>query len=185
MSLFGMASETGPRGVRLYRVAPGATTHLVCLCRSWELAALHWVGRSVLCAGEDCPLCCEGTARTVGFLVVGSPQDAGLLQLSMSALERLSASAVDFDGGGIERLDFLLTLPKVRSTHCVKVLGRWSGESDGVWSMSALRASVCVLHGVPCSHVDFPGGEAAPHVLDRVRARAKLFAANASAGAYS
>lgn len=182
MAIFGMNGESGVKGVRLYKCTPGVPLHCVILSRNWELASLHWAGRSVLCAGDDCPLCTESVARVCGFVVIGRPHDPGLLQLSLSALERLSAACYDHDQQSIERADVVLTLERVRSTHQVQILGRWRGEGGQVWSRQSLRASVCVLHGVQCSHDDFPSGEPSPRVEDRVRERAKYFAGGVAAG---
>ena len=162
-------------GVRLYRLQVGVPLHGVLLCRSEVQVAVHWCGQSVLCPGDGCPLCSVVSKRTKVFVVVGRPHNAGLLEISLSLRQRLRDALEVATRGKMEMADCVFRRDVTRSAGSVDVLGSWTGESGGVWSLDALRIGVLSLHGVSAHAHDFVGEYLSPELVERVRARAEKF----------
>ena len=60
----------------------------------WPLfVPVHWVGRSVVCAGDDCPACRLRTPRPTYFLGVASGNAVRILESPMSLVNRIEEAS--------------------------------------------------------------------------------------------
>lgn len=60
----------------------------------WPLfVPVHWVGRSVVCAGDDCPACRLRTPRPTYFVGAACGKAARVVECSMSLVNRIEEAA--------------------------------------------------------------------------------------------
>lgn len=124
--------------------------------RSAELVAVssvqivldtHWVGHSVLCPGDNCPLCTVRARRPLGFLAVAHGSRRCLLELTGPALSDFAMMM-----GGARRLlgtVFKAERPAQRRPLRFTLLGQTDVTKRSVVPLDRLAAAVGTIYQLP------------------------------------
>jgi len=80
--MFTRDSSTGTVRWPIVRIAPGGCTEIVVCGTSFLPLTTHWVGHTVICAGDDCRLCEVLPVRGLFYLPVVCASRPSILELS-------------------------------------------------------------------------------------------------------
>lgn len=97
--MFDASPSPGSTRWPVVRVGVGGTTRVVVCAERFLPLTTHWVTRTVLCAGEDCPLCEALAARGLFYLPVAWDERPAMLELSALASSHFEQHAKLLHGG--------------------------------------------------------------------------------------
>jgi len=153
MVVFNGESVASAFSLPLIRVPAGSACEGVLLSDRPLFLAVHFLGKSVVCPGSECPLCSGSGARLRGYLmveVVSSPRPfVGLLEFSSCTWER-SFSLAGLSGERV-RLGSVVAVSRRRKNSPLVI--EWLAQKSV--SMSAAKAehrtlcALAVLYSLP------------------------------------
>lgn len=145
--MFGSDHVSSPTRWPLVRISVGGKTRVVLLSSSFLPLTVHWVGRSIVCPGDDCLLCSWLPSRALYYVACSVESRVSILELGSLSSSHLEQHLGLLHGG--MRPGLLLEFHR-RSAKS-PVYGECVDEMSGCQAVDhlALASRVMALYHLP------------------------------------